>query len=76
MNEFPILSLIALDTDILWYIFLGVILVFLFYSIFLVYHWFRFGMNVLVSLIATVVYAGASAAILLTMLLSFASLIS
>lgn len=59
----------------LWIAFFCVVVVFFFYSVFLVYHWFRYGMNILVSLLATAIYVTVSLGILLTMLLSFASLI-
>ncbi|MBI2618169.1 hypothetical protein HYW58_01830 [Candidatus Kaiserbacteria bacterium] len=64
------------NPNILWYAFLGIVLIFFFYSIFLLYHWFRYGMNIIVSLIATVIYGGVSGIILITMLTSFATLIS
>ncbi|NQV92989.1 hypothetical protein HQ403_00645 [Candidatus Kaiserbacteria bacterium] len=71
---FPILS--SFGTDGLWYVFLGVVLVFLFYSIFLIYHWFRYGMNILTSILATIIYSVVSGVILVTMIISFASLLS
>ena len=75
-NEFFLFPFLSFGTDGLWYLFLGVVLVFLFYSIFLVYHWFRYGMNVLVSILATIIYSVVSAVILITMIVSFASLLS
>ena len=70
---FPFFSL---GTEAMWYIFIGVVLVFLFYSLFLVYHWFRYGMNIIISLLATVIYSGVSGIILIVMLTSFTSLLS
>lgn len=76
MSELPLFPYLSVSTDALWYVFFGVVLVFFFYSIFLVYHWFRYGMNIFVSLLATIIYAAGSGILLLMMLLSFASLIS
>lgn len=78
-NEFlppSVFSLFSLGPEILWYVLIGAVLVFLIYSIFLIYHWFRYGMNILISLLATVIYSSVSGIILITMLVSFASLIS
>ena len=52
------------------------VLIFGIYSIFLLYHWFRYGMNVLVSVFASIIYLGVSALILIVTLISFVSLIS
>jgi len=63
-------------TDMLIYILVGAVLVFLFYSIFLVYHWFRYGMNFLASILATLIYTGVSGVLLIIMIYSFLSLLS
>lgn len=68
--------LLPAASNVLWYAFLAVIAIFFFYSIFLMYHWFRYGMNILVSLIATIIYGGVSGVILIIMLASFVTLIS
>ncbi len=77
-GSFDILENLSLspNPEVLWYIFLGIVLIFVFYSIFLMYHWFRYGMNILTSLIATALYGGVSLILLLIMLLSFASLVT
>lgn len=75
-NEFFLFPFFSLGTEALWYIFIGVVLIFFFYSISLIYHWFRYGMNALVSIIATVIYSGVSGIILIVMIMSFASLVS
>jgi len=71
----PEFSLNFISPNTLWLAFFCVVVVFFFYSVFLVYHWFRYGMNILVSLLATAIYITVSLGLLLTMLLSFASLI-
>ena len=77
MNDISSLfPLLPQDPNILWYAFLSMVALFFFYSMFLLYHWFRYGMNIIVSLIATVIYGGVSGIILLAMLASFATLIS
>ncbi|MEX0651877.1 MAG: hypothetical protein WD509_00295 [Candidatus Paceibacterota bacterium] len=74
-NNLFLLPLDRLTPDILWYVFAGAVLVFFIYSIFLVYHWFRYGMNVLTSLLATIIYLGVSGIILIITIISFASLL-
>lgn len=75
-SELIQLPSLSLNPEVLWYVFIGVVLLFLFYSIFLVYHWFRYGMNVLMSIIATIIYTSVSGIILIVMIISFASLIN
>ncbi len=69
-------TFLPLNSDALWYVFIGAILIFFFYSIFLIYHWFRYGMNFLMSVLATIIYSGVSGIILILMIMSFVSLIS
>ena len=62
--------------EALWIVFFAAVLIFLFYSMFLVYHWFRYDRNILISLLATIIYGGVSGVIMLVMVISLASLLS
>ncbi|HEC32875.1 MAG TPA: hypothetical protein ENI63_01285 [Candidatus Kaiserbacteria bacterium] len=75
-NDFFLFPFLSFGTDTLWYIFAGVVLIFLFYSISLVYHWFRYGMNIPVSILATIIYSVVSGIVLIAMIISFSSLLS
>ncbi|OGG55104.1 hypothetical protein A3D62_01120 [Candidatus Kaiserbacteria bacterium RIFCSPHIGHO2_02_FULL_49_11] len=63
----------AVSPELLWFVFLAILGTFGVYSLFLIYHWFRYGMNILASLLATVIYLGVSGIILIIMLLSIAA---
>lgn len=76
LSSFLSFDWLSFGPEVFWYTFIGAIFIFLFYSIFLIYHWFRYGMNILISLLATVIYASVSGVILITILVSFISLIS
>ncbi len=64
-----------ISPGLLWFAFLAILGAFGVYSLFLIYHWFRYGMNILASLLATIIYLGVSGIILSVMLLSIAALL-
>lgn len=60
----------------MWYILLALLAFFGAYAFILVYHWLRYGMNLIVSLLATILYLSVSGGLFLIMFFSIGSFIA
>lgn len=61
--------------QVLWYGFLALAAFFGAYSLILVFHWFRYGMNFIISILATALYLGVAGSLFMIMFFSISSFI-